>query len=172
MASSANPLCISSAFLLCLGLKASARGTDPHKRLLHRVRSITFSSPTYLLYHNGFYVKDIGIGDHRHLPLRCSLPKVHTKFRLRFWLKLSSDPSLANVRFLVPSSGKLTVVSSGTLALLPTNSLLSGLWSEFHRLAIDHTGRTIPAFAGKTISFLSCTKIIFGQWRPMVFKYG
>ena len=50
MASSANPLCISAALLLCLGLKVSARGTDPHKRLLHRVRSITFSSPTYLLY--------------------------------------------------------------------------------------------------------------------------
>ena len=95
MASSANPLCISVALLLCLGLKASARGTDPHKRLLHRVRSISFSSPTYLLYPSRFYVKDIGIGDHRHLPLRCSLPKVHTKFRLRFWLKLSSDPSLA-----------------------------------------------------------------------------
>ena len=102
MASSANPLCISIALLLCLGLKASARGTVPHKRLLHRVRSISFSSPTYLLYHSGFYVKDIGIGDQRHLPLRCSLPKVHTEFRLRFWLTLSSDPSLAHTRTFFP----------------------------------------------------------------------
>jgi len=97
MASSANPLCISVALLLCLGLKASARGTDPHKRLLHRVSSISFSSPTYFLYPNRFYVKDIGFSDHRHLSSAEAYPKVHTKFRLRFWLKLSSEPSLPSL---------------------------------------------------------------------------
>jgi hypothetical protein len=77
MASSADSLCIRSVLLLLIGLKASARGTDPHKQPLHRVRSITFSSPTYLLYLSGFYVKDIGFSDQRHLPLRCGLTKVH-----------------------------------------------------------------------------------------------
>lgn len=84
MASSARSLCIDSALLPLLGLKASARGTDPHKQLLHRVRSITFSSPTYLLYLSQIYGKDIGFGDHRHLPLYCGLPKVHSRLGCDF----------------------------------------------------------------------------------------
>ena len=105
MASSANSLCINIASLLCLGLKASARGTDPHRQLFHRVRSITFSPPTYLLYLNGFYVKDIGFSNPRYLPPRSGLIKGSLAFRLRFWLTLSSDPSLGNVIMQSPLQG-------------------------------------------------------------------
>jgi hypothetical protein len=133
MASSASSLCIRFLLLFSIGLKASARGTDPHKQLLHRVRSITISSPTYLLYLRQIYVKDIGFGNPRYLPLCCGLIKGSLAFRLRFRLKLLSDSSLAMLDRAVPSfrvnarAPVNLVVSSDTLAVLPINSLLSGL---------------------------------------------
>jgi len=136
MASSVDSLCIRFVLLLRIGLKASARGTDPHKQPLRRVRSITISSPTYLLYPTRIYVKDIGFSGTGHLPLRGSLFKGSLSFRLRFRLKLSSDSSLDGTTMQSPH-GELAIfiwlqislvpLSSDTLAVLPINSLLSGL---------------------------------------------
>ena len=137
MASSASSLCIDLALLLHLGLKASARGTDPHKQLLHRVRSITFSSPTYLLYLSQIYGKDIGFGDHRHLPLCCGLPKVHSRlgcdFGSRFlqilhWLASTHriPPRECTCSFLqAPLRFRLLIPSFQGFSWTSTNSLLT-----------------------------------------------
>lgn len=66
----------------------------------------------------------------------------------------SSTFSVFLIRFKTVSLLLRDVVSSGTLALLPTNSLLSGLWSDFHRLDIDHTGRTIGSPAARKDIYL------------------
>jgi hypothetical protein len=69
MALSAGSLCIDLALLPCLGLKASARGTDPHKQLFSPGKINNVFVAYLASLPQQIYVKDIGFGGPRHLPL-------------------------------------------------------------------------------------------------------
>ena|SRR5208283_1607280 len=94
--------------------------------------------------HSSVTERKLGFRNHRYSAPDACLYRGSLSFGRRLWLTLSSDPSLAWRRTFSPSSGSASQVSLGTLGLLPTHSLLSGLRPGFRRPAVAHTGRTAP----------------------------
>ena len=93
-ASSADPLPITVTSLLRLGFRCRSYNV-PAQAALHRVRSITLSLPTHLLYSEVLrkgYGALVVVGTS---PSLLSLPEVRIELGWQFWLRPPSDPSLA-----------------------------------------------------------------------------
>jgi hypothetical protein len=98
-ASSADPLPIAVTSLLRLGFRCRSYNV-PAQVALHRVRSITLSLPTHLLYSEVLrkgYGASVVEGTS---PSLLSLPEVRTELEWQFWLRLPSDSSLALIHRL------------------------------------------------------------------------
>ena len=127
-ASSADPLPITDTSLLCLGTVNNYNG--PVQTVLHWVRSIAMSSPTHLLYPVGLrkgYGTSAVPATSSSLP---GLPEVRTKLGRQFWLRLPSDPSLANHLVPLHKTDSRWKFLRAPLPL-PTCCLLSGLMTGF-----------------------------------------
>ena len=138
MASSENPLSITATFLCRLGLGCRSYN-GPEQTVLHRVRSRTFPAHPPRIpcgLRKGYRALVVrGTSPYPH-----SLPEVRTKLEWQFgagFLQISHWLSFTGY----PSSGRSKEFLRAPLPL-PTHSLLSGLWLDFHQLVRDHAGRT------------------------------
>ncbi len=117
-ASSADPLPITVTSLLRLGFRCRSYNV-PAQAALHRVRSITLSLPTHLLYSEVLRKGYGALVVAGTSPSLLSLPEVRTKLEWQFWLRLPSDSSLALIHRLSLIRQQMRV-SSDTLAFAYT----------------------------------------------------
>lgn len=140
MASSEDPLSITTTLLSRLGHGCRSYNQPGMQTALHRVRSRTFPAhPPPLPYgiRKGYRALVI----EGTSPFPQSLPEVRTELGWQVRRRLPSDPSLALChRCIPPRADPESFFGHPCLCLhIPS---FQGLWLDFHQLVRDHAGHT------------------------------